>query len=181
MMIPPNFGPKLLNNFYPLGEWRINLLASYKTGSFATYNPNYIPGIVDNVQWKDRYYIDARISRGLTIGKVTLRLYADISNLFNMKLLSYAGFSDNFDYLAYVESLNFPWEDGDEMGNDRLGDYRDWDVEYDPLEPNPANDPDITNRNEVRKEARSYIDMPNLRSLTFLDPRKVTLGINIDF
>ena len=181
MMIPPNFGPKLLNNFYPLGEWRINLLASYKTGSFATYNPNSIPGIVDNVQWKDRHYIDARISRGLTIGKVTLRLYADISNLFNMKLLSYAGFSDNFDYLAYVESLNFPWEDGDEMGNDRLGDYRDWDVEYDPLESNPANDPDITNRNEVRKEARSYIDMPNLRSLTFLDPRKVTLGINIDF
>tara|TARA_B100001179_G_scaffold54787_1_gene37412 strand:- start:2134 stop:3765 length:1632 start_codon:yes stop_codon:yes gene_type:complete len=181
MTIPPNFGPKLLNKFYPLGEWKINLLASYKTGSFVTYNPNSIPGIMDNVQWKDRYYIDTRISRGLTIGKVTLRLYADISNLFNMKLLSYAGFSDNFDYLAYVESLNFPWEDGDEMGNDRLGDYRDWDVEYDPLEPNPANDPDITNRNEVRKETRSYIDMPNIRSLTFLDPRKVTLGINIDF
>ena len=108
MTIPPNFGPKLLNNFYPLGEWRINLLASYKTGSFATYNPNSIPGIVDNVQWKDRHYIDARISRGLTIGKVTLRLYADISNLFNMKLLSYAGFSDNFDY-RYFPIMCMAW------------------------------------------------------------------------
>ena len=181
MMVPNNFGPRLLNNFYPLAEWKINLLASYKTGSFATYNPYSIPGVVDNVQWKDRYYIDARISRGLTLEKVKLELFVDISNLLNMKLLSYAGFSDNFDYLAYVESLNFPWEDGAEMGSDRLGDYREWNVDYDRLEPNPTNDPTIATRNKVRKETKSYIDMPNLRSLTFLDPRKVTLGIKINF
>ena len=181
MKVPTNFGPRLLNNFYPFAEWKINLLVSYKTGSYATYNPNSMPGVVDNIQWKDRYYIDARISRGLTLKKVKLNLFVDISNLLNMKLLSYAGFSDNFDYLAYVESLNFPWEDGSETGSDRLGDYRDWEVDYEPLEPNPANDPTIADRNKVRKETKSYIDMPNLKALTFLDPRKVTLGININF
>ena len=54
-------------------------------------------------------------------------------------------------------------------------------MDYEPLEPNPANDPTIADRNKVRKETKSYIDMPNLKALTFLDPRKVTLGININF
>ena len=73
------------------------------------------------------------------------------------------------------------WESGDEKGNDKIGDYRPWDVPYDPLEHNPDNDPEITARNDVRKENNSYIDNPDIQALTFLNPRKYIFGIKINF
>ena len=85
------------------------------------------------------------------------------------------------DRLNYLESLNFSWETGDQNGDDRVGDYRPAGVAYDPLEPNPTNDPEISARNQVRKDNKSYIDMPNIGSLTFLNPRTYRFGIRINF
>jgi len=177
---PERFGPKL-GGVYPFGSVTLNILADWKTGAYETYNPHQIPGVVDNVQWVDWYNVNMRLAKDFNLGKFNLRFYVDITNVFNTKHLSRAGFSDSYDYKAYLESLHFPWEEGDEHGNDKIGDYRPDDVPYDPLEPNPNNDPVIAQRNAVRKANKSYIDMPNIKSMTFLNPRRITFGIKIDF
>jgi len=175
------YGPAW-GGFYPLDNWNFNFLGIWRTGEYETYNPNEIPGIVDNVQWKDYYNIDLRISKLVKIGTIGVQLYLDILNVFNFKHMDYAGFSSiRDDYLPYLESLNFPWESGDENGDDKIGDYRPWDVPYDPLEPNPDNDPAITARNNTRKENKTYIDNPDIRALTFLNPRRYIFGLRVNF
>jgi hypothetical protein len=177
---PSSFGPTWLG-FFPLGNWNVNILAEWRTGSFYTYNPNQIPGLVDNTQWKDSYNFDLRISKLFRIKNYELQIYMDMTNVLNTKFLNYAGFADNYDWYNYLESLNFSWEDGVEKGNDRIGEYRPDDVNYDPLEPNPNNDPVIKSRNDKRKNDKSYIDMPNIRAFTFLNPRDITFGFKINF
>lgn len=178
LTIPENYGPLVQGLFRPLGGWKLNILGSYNTGTFATFNPNSIPGVVDNIQWKDRYNVDLKFSKSVAIKSVKANFFIDISNVLNTKFMSSAGFSDYYDYLDYLESLNFSWEDDEERGNDRIGEYRDWNVEYDPLENNPANDPDIEARNNKRKKTKSYIDMPNIKAFTFLNPIKITFGFS---
>ncbi|MBD3383516.1 TonB-dependent receptor [candidate division KSB1 bacterium] len=177
---PRDFGPYWLG-IYPLGSINLNILANWRSGSYATYNPNSIPGVVDNVRWKDYYNLDLRFAKNFEIKGFDLQFYVDVRNALNTKRLSYAGFSDNYDYLDYLESLNFNWETDEEKGDDRIGDYRPDDVEYDPLEPNPNNDPEIKARNEKRKEDKSYIDMPNIKAFSFLYPRDIMVGLKINF
>ena len=95
--------------------------------------------------------------------------------------MSSAGFSDYYDYLDYIQSLNFSWEDGVEKGSDRVGVFRDWNIEYDPLEHNPENSPEIKARNDERKKTKSYIEMPNIKAFTFLNPIKITFGFTLIF
>ncbi|GBD94015.1 TonB dependent receptor [bacterium BMS3Abin05] len=177
---PNRFGKQWLG-VYPLGGWNWNILADWKAGSYTTYNPNSLPGVVDNVRWKDWYNVNMRLSKVFSVLKYGVQLYVDIANVFNTRHLSYAGFSDKYDYLDYLSSLNFSWETGVEHGNDKIGEYRPEGVAYDPLEPNPNNDSAIRARNEKRKKNKSYIDMPNLKSVTFLNPRDITIGIKINF
>jgi hypothetical protein len=110
-----------------------------------------------------------------------VQVYLDVQNVFNFKHLSYAGFVDNYDYQDYLASLCFPWMDGDKKGTDRIGEYRPNGVAYDPLEPNPNNDAAITARNNVRKANKSYINMPNDESMTFLSPRNFMFGVRLSF
>jgi hypothetical protein len=177
---PEGFGPQWMG-IYPLDNWNINLLANWRTGRYETFNPQNLPGIVDDVQWKDWYNVNLRLSKLVRTSIIDIQLYLDITNLFNFKYMSEAGFADQFDRRSYLESLNFSWEEGVEQGDDRVGDYRPVGVAYDPLEPNPTNDPEIRARNEDRKKNKSYIDMPNITSLTFLNPRDITFGIRINF
>jgi len=177
---PENFGPQWMG-FRPLGNWSVSILADWRTGRYETYNPHSIPGVVDNVQWRDWYNVDLRVSKSLRAWNYDVQLYIDVRNALNLKYMSYAGFSSIYDYYDYLESLNFPWEEGDERGNDKIGDYRPDGVAYDPLEPNPNNDPAIKARNDARKAKKSYIDMPNITSLTFLNPRTIIFGIRLAF
>ena len=89
------------------------------------------------------------------------------------------GFLSETNQDNYIESLNFSWEDGDEEGNDRVGEHRNWNIEYDPLEYNPGNDSEIKARNDERKRTKSYIDMPNIKAFTFLNPIKITFGFTL--
>jgi outer membrane receptor protein involved in Fe transport len=178
---PADFGPQVLF-FNPLGNWTLNLLADWRTGAYETYNPRNIPGIIDDVQWRDWHNMDLRLTKSFNWNRYSFQFYMDITNLYNHKYMSYAGFSSyNDDYLPYLASLNFPWEEGDKKGNDRIGDYRPVGVAYDPLEHNPNNDPEISKRNAERKEKKSYIDNPDITSLTFLNPRDFRFGIRINF
>jgi outer membrane receptor protein involved in Fe transport len=177
---PDEFGPEVMG-IRPLAGWSLNLLGSWQAGSYATYNPNAIPGVVDNVQWRDNFNIDVRLMKTLALYGFEVQLYMDVQNVFNFKFLNYAGFADSYDYQDYLASLCFPWMEGDKNGEDRIGDYRDDDVAYDPLEPNPGNDPAISARNQTRKDNKAYIDMPNISSLTYLRPRNWMFGVRVSF
>jgi outer membrane receptor protein involved in Fe transport len=177
---PDTFGPEVVG-MHPLAGWSLNFVATWQTGSYATYNPNSIPGVVDNVQWADSYNIDIRLMKMVRLYDLDVQVYMDVQNVFNFKHLNYAGFVDNYDYQDYLASLCFSWMEGDKKGNDRIGAYRPNGVAYDPLEPNANNDPAITARNNVRKDKKSYINMPNDESMTFLSPRSFMFGIRLSF
>ncbi len=175
---PATYGPQWFGHNL-LGDLQIDFLANWKAGAYQTYNPNSIPGVVDNVRWKDRYNIDMRISKSWRLRNFGMQLYLDISNLLNTKYLSSAAFSDNFDYLDYLESLHFDWEEGAEHGNDKIGDVRDPGVDYEPYNPD---DPTKSEADLQRiLKTKAYIDMPNLTYFTFLNPRYVRWGIKFSF
>jgi outer membrane receptor protein involved in Fe transport len=178
LFTPGSYGPQWLGH-HLLGDWQIDFLANWKAGAFETYNPNSIPGVVDNVQWKDRFNIDMRLSKSLRLLNFDMQLYLDVTNLLNTKYLSEAGFSDSFDRIDYLESLHFDWEEGPEHGNDKIGDVRDPGVAYEPYNPD---DPTISDADLQRiLDTKAYIDMPNLTYFTFLNPRSVRWGIKLSF
>ncbi|MEJ2634081.1 MAG: TonB-dependent receptor [Calditrichia bacterium] len=177
---PSKFGPAMAG-FHPLQNWIVNILAFWKAGAYYTYNPYAEPDIVDNVRFRDYNNVDLRIAKDIKISRYSVQVYADIRNLFNTKHFSFAGFANNYDRDAYLESLRLPWKSGDQKGNDKIGDVRPSGVAFDPLEPNPNNDPQIAARNKDRISKKSYIDMPNIQALTFLNPRDVFFGIKINF
>lgn len=175
---PTTFGPEWFGLRF-LADWNLNLLGLWKAGSYETYNPNQIPGLLNNVKWKDRYNLDLRLSKTFKVKRYELQFYADITNLLNTRYLNFAGFSDNYDYLDYLESLRFSWENGPQKGSDKIGDYRDDDVKYEPYDPN---DPSKSKADLQRiLDTKAYIDMPNLTYFTFLNPRDLKLGVKINF
>ena len=180
---PADFGPSW-NGVGPLNDWSLSVLAYWRAGSYYTYNPYNKPGVLYNTRWRDYHKFDLRLNKTFrlkTFGlEYDIQFFMDVNNLFNMKYLSWAGFSDRYDREDYLRSLNFSWEEGVEHGHDKIGDYRPAGVAYDPLEPNPDNDPQITARNKKRKEKKSYIDMPNIKAFTFLNPRDVVFGIKLN-
>ncbi len=180
---PDDFGPEVYG-IKPLAGWSLSILANWRAGAHATYNPNNIPGVSNNVQWVDYWGADMRLAKDFRgfgdLLDLNFQVYLDITNVFNFKFLNYAGFVDSYDYQDYLTSLCFDWESGDQKGDDRIGDYRPGDVAYDPLQPNPNNDPEITKANNHRKDTKSYINMPNNESVTFLNPRYFSLGIRVN-
>ncbi|HOT95623.1 MAG TPA: TonB-dependent receptor [bacterium] len=180
MHTPKGFGPEI-SGLHPLESFNISLLGDWRAGSYVTYNPNNIPGVIDNVRWKDQFNLDLRLAKSIRIARLESQVYLDFTNVLNLKYLNYASFADNYDYVDYLESLNFSWEKGDEKGSDKIGDLRPEGTKYEALELNPYNDPAISARNKVRKENKSYIDNPNVDSLWWLNPRDITFGIRINF
>ncbi len=175
---PDDFGPTVAGHAL-FGDWNISLLANWKAGAYATYNPKNIPGVVDNVRWKDRYSFDLRASKTFSLRSYQIHFYLDIINLFNTRYLNFAGFANIFDYYDYLESLRLPWEEGAQKGNDKIGDVRPDGVAYEPYDPT---DPSKSEADLQRiLDTKAYIDMPNFRALTFLNPRDITFGIRINF
>jgi len=208
---PDDFGLNMAN-IYPLGGWNMNVLATWRAGAYSTYNPSNIlgPGVINNVQWKDSYNIDLRLAKTIKTKKLRITFFADVSNLLNTKRLSYAGRSGSRDWDNYMKSLHFDWEEGVQKGDDRIGEYRDWDVEYVPMQSvdniGDVGSPDsrslyydssadqyLMYQNEqweertddwVKKnvlDKKAYINMPDIRALTFLYPRSIELGVKLYF
>lgn len=185
---PPAFGPEVagLNLF---GNWTASVLALWREGVYGTWtrglDPNLV-GIRNNVQWPDFFNVNLRLTKRFRVAGSRLRFFVDIDNLFNRRHFSFYGFSDGNDFRDYMDSLLWPREIGQPLGytvfgDDKIGDLRPEDVAYDPLEPNPDNDPEIAARNQRRRETKSYIDNPNQRWLYFLNPRNVVFGLSVDF
>ncbi len=181
LFMPPKYGPKFMG-FYPLADWRLNILATWRAGRHFTWTGGgSIPGIENNVQWRDYYNVNMKFSRNFRIGSADIQLFVDIFNVFNLKYMTNYGFVDSQDYIAYMKSLHLPAKIGDELGygnipgNDRPGDYRT--VPYEPYDPN---DPDKERQQRILK-TKAYIDMPNQQFFTFLDPRDIFWGVRVSF
>ncbi|MBP7462322.1 MAG: TonB-dependent receptor [Candidatus Delongbacteria bacterium] len=173
---PSKFGPSW-NTVYPLAEWNLSTIAGWQEGGYTTWNPSGQAGVRDNVQWKDTYSLDFRLTRSFRIQRYQFQFYLDIINPFNIKTLNSGAFSNYNDYRDYMESLHFTWEKGAEHGHDRIGDVRKSGVAYQKYDPT---DPNLTEQQLQKiKDDKAYINMPNLESLMYLNPRTIRFGLTL--
>ncbi len=224
LFTPSDIGPGS-DGLSLLGDWRLNLLGSWSTGRYFTWaGGGSVRGVIDNVQWKDAFNIDLRISKTLKVGGVSLEMFADMTNLFNIRRLSEFGFFSTSDYNSYMLSLHLPGDiAGDPSnpklaypnipGEDKPGDYRKEGVTYQPIVvvskftdlgsgiQNQQARPYyyVTERgkyfqmvNGVFQEVdggkvqqvlddKAYIDMPNMDTFNFLNPRNIFYGLRLSF
>ncbi len=175
---PEDFGPEVFGQRI-LEDWRLNLLVSWKAGTYFSWTGpgGTQPGYENNVKWKDYYNVDLRLSKTFRLGAVNLEFFMDMTNVFGHKYMDYrAGFADAKDWDAYMKSLHLKndvvgrFNYGNIPGDDVPGDYRSG--EYIPWDENASE----SQKDEWRKN-KSYIDMPNLSYLTFLNPRNIYWGL----
>ncbi|MCI0699000.1 TonB-dependent receptor [candidate division KSB1 bacterium] len=156
VLVPRDYGTLL-------GDWRLNLLGEYRSGDYFTWaGPSgaTLRGLEQNVQMRDFWNLDLRLSKDLKFGSRRATLFLDINNALNLRYMffSTAGvpfFNDvnggpfegpgnnSSDYDAYMTSLHLnPKVFGDRdistytniPGNDRPGDYRPNNVAFVPIE-----------------------------------------------
>jgi len=130
-----DFGPEV-EGVGLLTDWRMGVIGSWRSGYYLTWTggAGSIPGISNNLQWRDSYGLDLRFSKNIKLGPVNFQVFADITNALNIKYFSTYGFIDNNDYIDYMRSLHLPSSAIDESkgkfgyvninGNDKPGDYR---------------------------------------------------------
>jgi hypothetical protein len=214
---PQEFGPGFME-IKPLENWRINVLARWKTGLYESWTGGVpIPGIINNVQWRDNWYFDMRLAKNFKIAGVNVEFFIDVDNVFNIKLLRPYGFVDADDKKDYFKSLHLPANtEGIDLfgytnvpGDDQPGDYRKPGVDFIPIvaiknrdyitNPNLKDlyyeastgkylrhrdglwiDEDPKRVNQILDD-KAYIDMPNLKYFTFLNPRNIFWGIKMSF
>ncbi|MEA3287666.1 MAG: TonB-dependent receptor, partial [Candidatus Marinimicrobia bacterium] len=134
---PRLFGPKLVG-MNPLGGWNMAFTGHWRAGSYATYGK--VEGIVNNVRWKDSYNVNASLSKTVKFNKLRITFLADAYNLFNFRHLSMSGLGVPISRVYYEESLHFSEAVYDELGekhiagDDRMGDFRETDIAYQPME-----------------------------------------------
>ncbi len=228
---PQDFGPTLAG-MWPLSGWRANLLGEWRAGQRWVWAGGSARGpttLKDNVQWRDFWNWNLRVSKSLDLRLGEVQLFLDIDNLLNRKHLWIgASFGGGWDWEHYLWSLHLPEDIFDDLpavdarlpfaekeglpylwvpGNDGPGDFREPGVPFQPIEavasleaqldPNEvawywAKDTGTYSRwnggawepvprDELNKvlETKAYIDMPNLRYNTFLNPRSVRLGLRL--
>ena len=143
---PETFGPSVMER-YPLANWRLSTIISWKAGQHITYTGRAtIPGIQNNLQYRDYWGTTLRLNKKIQLdGGRGIDFFFDVTNFINRRYmsLSSAGFFDGNDYLDYMESLHLPADKIAELGleadlipgDDKPGDYRAAGIEWVPIEP----------------------------------------------
>ncbi len=178
LFTPTDFGP-VLGGVNILGDWRLSLITSWQSGQWFTWaGGGSNPSVQSNVEWSDYFNTNLRLTKTLSFYGVDLQLFCEIDNVFNYKYMSTGGFFDANDFRAYMNSLHLPAEAvsglsyGNIAGTDRPGDYRNG--PYIPWDPNASQA-----QKDVWTKNKSYIDMPNMSYLTFLNPRQIFWGLQL--
>jgi len=106
-------GPAILG-VKPLSEWRLNILYRWQDGGRRLWNSSAPPKEWFYVDYRNiqmwNMYVTKKITRGM-------QFYMQVQNVFNIKRLRDTGSS-------YRDSLHLWFEDGDQQGDDTLGDYK---------------------------------------------------------
>jgi len=158
---PKAWGPQVLGA-RPLDQLQINFLLGWKAGEYLTWDPTDTYELQDNLQWKSQYSADLRVGKQISRDKANVQLFMEVRNVFNLKYISMQGFADGDDWRSYLESLHLPMYKDEQYeaagytgGNDRVGDRK--------------------------SDDKPYINMPNRNFLTYLNPRRISLGLRINF
>jgi hypothetical protein len=153
------------------------------------------------VQFVDYFDVSLRVSKAFTFKHVSVQLFADVSNLLNAMRLNNTGDRD------YRLSLHLPKSEAynNIPGDDRFGDYRNPDVEWQPMENgiNLNGVPSSTRawyydgtgsywqytngkwgkvdqaKVDQALKDKAYINMPNPSTYWFLYPRNITFGLSV--
>jgi len=146
---PTRFGAHI-GNMYPLGGWRINFLFKWADGGEAIIKTDPLTGEQLKAEVVDYTNTDMRAVKRIQLGNHFVELGLTVTNLFNQKRLYISGMSTT-QYNNYRESLKFPFEEGEEHGNDKWG---EWDKEH--------------------------INTGWFQAPIFLNPRRIVLSLSMD-
>lgn len=201
---PVDFGPQLLGH-HILGGWMLNILVDWQAGYWTTWNPKGLPAISNNVQAIDYFNTTIRLDKTIKVGDFIFNLFMDMGNVFNTLRLWDTGDRN------YIASLHLPKSNAYDNipGDDKIGDYREPGVEFQPMEyqnvidktkggktrpiyyeGSTGNYYQYTNGNWVAVDQgkidkvldeKAYIDMPNASTFWFLNPRNIFFGLRVSF
>jgi hypothetical protein len=126
---PEEWGPTVFGHAF-LGGWGLNITADWQAGYWTTWNPLNVPAISYNVQSLDFFNTTLRFDKYIAMGKFKVQLFMDISNVLDTRRLTNTGDQD------YMRSLHLPKSDAYDniLGDDKVGDYRDPTVEFQPMQ-----------------------------------------------
>ena len=141
-----------------LADFRVTLNGGWRAGRHFTWvgpSGSAIPGINNNVQMKDFFFMNARISKNFNVAGSRVMVFADVQNLLNLKYMYFSPYNPmggpfegnvgGDDWDNYMTSLHMPkefWEDIDDnqmtynniVGEDRPGTFRERSVAFIPIE-----------------------------------------------
>ena len=162
VMSPREWGPDW-GGIHWFDRLSVNFLVTWESGRYETFQFFEDEPVANNLQWKDNWTADLRISKYFDVGMFQFDLFVDIINVFDLKYLTGGGFSGGDDWRNYLLSLHLPQYGegrfaGDSdftQGDDKVGDYR--------------------------SEDKPYINDPDYQRFAWNAPRSVTLGLRINF
>ncbi|MDD8016819.1 MAG: TonB-dependent receptor [Bacteroidota bacterium] len=207
-----------------LNDWRLNMTTNWSSGAYDTWTGNVsssLPDVRNNVQWKDTYGANIRLSKNFKFGAANVQLFADINNIFNIRNFTGSsdggyGFTSVDDENSYWQSLHLPKEIVEDRfnyinipGSDQPGEVRKDGAPYVHIEPvktladanyivstaiywdkstgrymeNKGSGWTEVSSSRMKKilDDKSYIDMPNMDFLVFLNPRDIFWGLKVTF
>ncbi|MFC1583626.1 TonB-dependent receptor domain-containing protein, partial [Candidatus Neomarinimicrobiota bacterium] len=132
------------------GGINVNFLFDWRGGAEIVIQEDPVTGEQDRVKAVDYSNLDLRASKAFHLNGRKVELVLTVANLLNQKRL-YTGAMGTADINRYRDSLHFPFEAGDQKGDDKWG---EWDEDY--------------------------IVLPWNSAPQFLTPRKVLLGLHMN-
>jgi outer membrane receptor protein involved in Fe transport len=128
---PKDFGPTISG--YPVfGDLLLNVVLDWQAGYWTTWSK--FTNISYNVQAVDYFNGYLRLQKTIDIGKFSLQLFMDVNNVFNIHRLWFN--PADASYIPYVTSLHLPESNAYDNipGDDKVGDYREPGVDWQPME-----------------------------------------------
>jgi len=146
--VPSDFGPEIFGSKI-FGGWNFTFLTWWTGGYWFTWNPKNLPRVQYNIRRTDYFNVDLKIAKTFRIKNASIKFFADITNLFNIKYFSFSSFYDSHDYYYYMYSLHLPEKYYKKLGydgipgNDKPGVYRKAGVKFQPMEYIGSIGPDV--------------------------------------
>jgi len=199
---PEDLGPSFLGHNI-LGGFGLNVVFDWQAGYWTTWNPSGKPYVAYNVKAVDFYNMYLRLEKSVRLGSLQVQLFMDVNNVLNTLRLWNTGDQSYMASLHLPRSSDYPNIPGD----DKVGDYREPGVDYQPMEsgidlPQTGQAGVMyyqglsgkyfeyvnsqwseVERGRLNKvlDQKAYIDMPNASTFWFLDPRRFYFGLKVSF